>query len=83
MWYPTADPETIFAYSRDMTRTLAKDGTPLGTSSPFPLVVFAHGLTGCGTQSIFFTETLARHGYVVVAPVCWLPFSSAGLSGQH
>jgi len=31
-------------------------------------VVFSHGLGGCGTQSLFFTETLARQGYVVAAP---------------
>jgi predicted dienelactone hydrolase len=30
--------------------------------------VFSHGLEGCGLQSIFFTETLARQGYVVAAP---------------
>jgi alpha-beta hydrolase superfamily lysophospholipase len=34
----------------------------------FPLIVFSHGLAGCGVQSIFFTETLTRQGYVVAAP---------------
>ncbi len=34
----------------------------------FPLVLFSHGLDGCGTQSVFFTESLAGAGYVVAAP---------------
>lgn len=33
-----------------------------------PLVIFSHGVDGCATQSRFFTEELARRGYVVVAP---------------
>ncbi|MGA8613228.1 MAG: hypothetical protein WB760_16310 [Xanthobacteraceae bacterium] len=43
---------------------------PPGTAcrSPVPLVVFSHGFTGCGMQSIALTEELARHGYVVAAP---------------
>ncbi|HTK84368.1 MAG TPA: hypothetical protein VL625_04715 [Patescibacteria group bacterium] len=34
----------------------------------WPLVVFSHGYHGCGPQSKFLTEGLAKHGYVVVAP---------------
>ena len=68
VWYPTASAVTAFAYSRDISSTLAKDGQPLAACGPFPLVVFSHGLGGCGTQSIFLTETLARKGYVVVGP---------------
>lgn len=34
----------------------------------FPLVVFSHGFMGCGTQSTFLTEALARAGYLVLAP---------------
>lgn len=33
-----------------------------------PLILFSHGFNGCGTQSVFFTEELARAGYVVAAP---------------
>ena len=50
------------------TGQVAHAGEPLTGCGPFPLVVFSHGLGGCGIQSIFFTETLARQGYVVVAP---------------
>ena len=67
-WYPSATAEQSFAYSPDISSSLAKDGLPLQGCGTFPLIIFSHGLTGCGIQSIFFTETLARNGYIVVAP---------------
>lgn len=68
VWYPSATPESPYVYSRDISSSLARDGQPLANCGTFPLIIFSHGLLGCGTQSIFLTETLARHGYVVVAP---------------
>lgn len=43
---------------------------PLGglDHGPYPLVVFSHGYRGCNVQTLYFTEELARQGYVVVAP---------------
>jgi len=35
---------------------------------PYPLVVFSHGNGSMRLQSLFFTEYLASHGYVVAAP---------------
>jgi len=34
----------------------------------YPLIVFSHGFTGCGMQSVFLTAGLARAGYLVLAP---------------
>jgi len=68
VWYPSATAEAPFDYSPQISSSLAKDGQPLADCGTFPLVIFSHGLLGCGDQSIFFTETLARHGYIVVAP---------------
>src|SRR5579859_2209792 len=68
VWYPSATPEAAFDYGKDISSSLAKDGDPLTDCGTFPLVIFSHGLFGCGDQSIFFTETLARSGYIVVAP---------------
>ena len=34
----------------------------------WPLILFSHGLDGCGAQSKFLTEALAAHGYIVAAP---------------
>lgn len=67
VWYPTTQAEAAFNYSSSTSTTLASNAVPT-TCQRFPLVVFSHGLFGCGTQSLFVTETLARSGYVVVAP---------------
>ncbi len=34
----------------------------------YPVILFSHGFTGCGTQSVFLTESLAQAGYFVLAP---------------
>jgi dienelactone hydrolase len=67
VWYPTFDAESTLQHFRDLAGAAASTGTP-ATCGRFPLVVFSHGFGGCGTQSIFFTEALARQGYVVAAP---------------
>ena len=58
------------AYSRSnggFMGSVAKDAPPAACSR-VPLVLFSHGLGGCALQTLFFTEELARHGYVVAAP---------------
>jgi predicted dienelactone hydrolase len=85
IWYPSGDAQATFNYARDTSTTLAPNGRPLSGCGVFPLVIFSHGLTGCGTQSLFFTETLAREGYVVAAPdhadaLCRVDGSSGSLS---
>lgn len=66
LWYATLATPASYAYSSRFFGRVAKDAPP--ACGPLPLVVFSHGLGGCGTQSLFFTEELARHGYVVAAP---------------
>ena len=43
---------------------------PAGPAPPdgYPVILFSHGFTGCGTQSVFLTEGLAQAGYFVLAP---------------
>lgn len=43
---------------------------PVGAAPPdgYPIILFSHGFTGCGTQSVFLTEALAEAGYFVLAP---------------
>jgi len=43
---------------------------PAGAPLPdgYPIILFSHGFTGCGTQSVFLTEALAQAGYLVLAP---------------
>src|SRR5207245_1241358 len=67
VWYPTADRENDYTYAKDVKGRARKDGA-VAACTGVPLVVFSHGFGGCGTQSVFFTEELARHGYIVAAP---------------
>lgn len=71
VWYPAADSEQPMAYARSnfgFMGSVAKDAPPVEGCPRVPLVLFSHGLGGCALQSIFITEELARHGYVVAAP---------------
>ena len=69
LWYPSTAPAARASYpgAVGVAGDVAKDA-PLGSCGRAPLVVFSHGDGGCGTQSIFLTEELARRGYVVAAP---------------
>jgi predicted dienelactone hydrolase len=69
VWYPTNTQPTMFNYTPRFSGLLAKDAPPAtACGGRVPLVVFSHGYTGCGLQSVSLTEELARHGYVVAAP---------------
>ena len=70
VWYPAAAAEQPFAYTRaggELKGSVARDAPPAACPR-VPLVLFSHGLGGCGLQSTFLTEELARRGYVVAAP---------------
>lgn len=59
VWYP-ADAGVQSPEARDVP--VDDDG------APYPLVVFAHGLSGARRQSASFAQHLASHGYVVASP---------------
>lgn len=67
VWYPTTGAEEPYAYSKELAGSVAKDAPP-AQCQQFPVVLFSHGLGGCGFQTVFMTEQLARAGYIVVAP---------------
>lgn len=74
VWYPV-DPEdaqgefTLYEILFwGLPSELALDGAPVSRAGRFPLVVFSHGSGGIRFQSIFLTEVLASHGFVVAAP---------------
>ena len=70
VWYPTAAREQPMSYSRSnggFMGSVARDAPPAACPR-VPLVLFSHGLGGCALQMLFFTEELARHGYIVAAP---------------
>lgn len=74
LWYPV-DPKdaqgefTVYEilFWR-LPSELALAGPPVSRAGRFPLVVFSHGSGGIRFQSIFLTEVLASHGFVVAAP---------------
>jgi uncharacterized protein (TIGR03437 family) len=70
VWYPSTQAATLVQYWTSISGLAAQNGaiTDCGSGVRFPLVVFSHGYTGCGTQSVFLTEDLARQGYIVAAP---------------
>jgi len=68
VWYPSGTAQRAHTYAPGVVGHVAPAGEPLARCGRFPLVVFSHGVGGCAIQSVFFTETLARRGYVVAAP---------------
>ena len=73
IWYPTdaieGEPSTYsFVPGIEYDSEVALDAPPVSADGPFPLVVYSHGSGGIRYVSGFFTELLASHGFVVVAP---------------
>jgi predicted dienelactone hydrolase len=58
VWYPAitaATPED-------------RDVAPDRSGGPYPLIIFAHGLSAFARQSVEYTTELASHGYIVASP---------------
>ena len=74
VWYPASVDATGAASRYTFTPTIyfdskaALDAPPIATDGPFPLVVYSHGSGGLRYVASFFTEVLASHGFVVIAP---------------
>lgn len=68
VWYP-AEPsdQTPITYDGFYAGG-AFEGATAACDGPRPVLVFSHGNSGVRWQSPFFTEYLASHGWVVVAP---------------
>lgn len=64
IWYPSSDRTKSFNYG-GITSQVALNGKMAPGSHP--VLIFSHGDTGCATQSVFITESLAQAGYVVAA----------------
>lgn len=59
VWYP-AEPSALRPEQR--SAKLDRSG------APYPLIIFAHGLSGTRRQSESYVQHLASHGYVVASP---------------
>jgi predicted dienelactone hydrolase len=70
IWYPAkavpgAEP---YNYMGELKGSAILDAPVERSNAPYPLIMFSHGMGGCGCQSVFYTENLASFGYVIVAP---------------
>ncbi len=76
VWFPladgtTGDPNRYTFITGDYYQSpdaIAADATSISPDGPFPLVVYSHGSGGLRYIASNYTETLASHGYLVVAP---------------
>ncbi len=68
VWYPTPSDSTVTHRYDGLIEGSAVDGGAADCPETRPVVVFSHGNSGIRFQSIFLTEHLASHGFVVVAP---------------
>lgn len=74
VWYPVdpiddAGPFSVYdLLFAGIESEVARADVPVSGAGPFPLVVFSHGSNGIRFQSFFLMETLASHGFIVVAP---------------
>jgi predicted dienelactone hydrolase len=71
VWFPALDEEgaELRPYAPlTLTAKALRHVDPDTRFGPYPLVAFSHGFGGIRFQSIFLTEYLASHGFVVVSP---------------
>lgn len=67
-WYPTDATEGAPVRYAGVFPRMPVLGEAAPRPGTRPLVVFSHGNGGLAEQSFFFTEFLASHGFIVVAP---------------
>jgi predicted dienelactone hydrolase len=74
VWYPadaTPGEEPVISYNLGLTFNVEgnayRDSDPLSSDAPYPLVIFSHSSGGSRVLSLFLTEHLASHGFVVIA----------------
>ncbi len=74
VWYPVDAGDAVGVPSlydlllTQLPSEVALADPVVSQAGPFPVVVFSHGSGGLRFQSYFLTETLASHGFVVIAP---------------
>jgi predicted dienelactone hydrolase len=69
LWYPTEDESgepSSYLLGRISRPEVFRDANV--AFGRFPVVLFSHGSGGLAEQSVFLTERLASHGFVVAAP---------------
>jgi predicted dienelactone hydrolase len=71
VWYPALGGDTKAAYDFGngvVTGKAILNAAPNGELGPLPIIVYSHGYSGCSHSSVYLTESLARYGFIVIAP---------------
>ncbi|MDP2316613.1 MAG: hypothetical protein Q8P41_27210 [Pseudomonadota bacterium] len=68
VWFPSLEADDDLYRYDDLLSGTARERAVPDCSAPRPVLLFSHGNSGLRYQSIFLTEYLATHGWVVVAP---------------
>lgn len=79
IWYPVDTVDWVGEFTSyllsdvvftvlEIDSTVAKRDVDVSSTGGFPLVVFSHGSGSVPVQSIVMVETLASHGFIVIAP---------------
>lgn len=68
IWYPTKIKPEGYLYGGKIQGAVTLNAAVDASSAPYPLLVFAHGVSGSGIGYVFLTEALAARGWIVVAP---------------
>lgn len=71
VWYPAAGGNVKAVYDFGTARvegTAVRNAPPKRELGPLPVVLYSHGYSGCSHSSTFLTESLAKSGFIVIAP---------------
>ena len=69
VWYPALpDGQKRITYLLFVEGAAFIDAPADLSAAPYPMVVFSHGFNGVAEQSLTYTEHLASHGFLVIAP---------------
>lgn len=69
VWYPALpDGQVRITYLLFVEGGAFIDAPADLSDAPYPTVVFSHGFNGVAEQSLTYTEHLASHGFLVIAP---------------
>lgn len=72
VWYPSEGEATETVYTEfggifETSGIATFEAPPANTAAPYPLIIFSHGSGSSPLLSLFYTEHLASHGFVVIA----------------
>ena len=71
VWYPAVggDARATYDFGKgSVTGKALLNAAPKNDLGPLPVIVYSHGYSGCPPSSVYLTESLAKSGFIVIAP---------------